>query len=290
LYFLDPGPQAPDKLFRVDSTVLVALDGSKNAEKVLPVVEPLLKKGKRRALLLQVLPPGLEGPDAAAQAYLREISARFARHKITSEAELVYGDPAVAIVRVAEKVKAGLVAFTSHGQGGLSQWVFGSVAQKILRGCSRPLLVVRALEAPAAKVKRILVPLDGALGSEAILPHALELARAFPAPVELLHVSSESGVEADDSKLRSWIGREKKRMDARFDEIQKRSPGVKFTRVCQEGDPATRIVERIDAEPASIVAMANHGRTGFSRWIYGSVCEKILQGARCPVLIARHTS
>jgi nucleotide-binding universal stress UspA family protein len=36
--------------------------------------------------------------------------------------------------------------------------------------------------------------------------------------------------------------------------------------------------------------MANHGRTGFSRWIYGSVCEKILQAAKCPVLISRHTS
>jgi nucleotide-binding universal stress UspA family protein len=290
LYFLDLDPQACVKLSPVDSTVLVALDGSKNAEKVLPYVLPLLKKGKRRALFLQVLPPGAEAPEAAAQAYLREISARVAGQKIRSETDIVYGDPAVAIVRAAEKQKAALVAFTSHGQGGLSQWVFGSVAQKILRGCSRPLLVARALETPAEQVKRILVPLDGALGSEAILPHALELARAYVAPIELLHVLSETGVEAGDSKLRSWIGREQKRMDARFAEIQKQARDVKFTRVLQEGDAASRIVERVDAEPASIVAMTNHGRSGLSRWIYGGVCEKILQGARCPVLIARHTS
>jgi len=290
LYFLIPEPQAWDKLFRVDSTVLVALDGSKNAEKVLPYVEPLLRKGPGRALLLQVLPPGAEAPEAAAQAYLREISARFSKHKIKSDAEIVHGDPAVAIVRVAEKIKAGLVAFTSHGQGGLAQWVFGSVAQKILRGCSRPLLVVRALEASGGKVKNILVPLDGAIGSEAILPHALELARAYGAPVELLHVSAESGVEADDSKLRSWIGREKQRMEARFAEIRKGARDVTFTARCLEGDAAARIVERVEQEPATIVAMANHGRTGFSRWIYGSVCEKILQGSHCPVLISRHTS
>jgi nucleotide-binding universal stress UspA family protein len=36
--------------------------------------------------------------------------------------------------------------------------------------------------------------------------------------------------------------------------------------------------------------MANHGRSGFSRWIYGSVCEKILQAVKCPVYVARHTS
>jgi nucleotide-binding universal stress UspA family protein len=273
----------------VESTLLVALDGSRNAEKVLPYVEPVLRKHRMKALLLQVLPPGEHGPEAAGQAYLREISARLAKHKVKSEAEIVHGDPAVAIVQVAEKIKAGLVAFTSHGQGGLSQWVFGSVAQKILRGCSRPLLVVRSLETPHPKVKRLVVPLDGALGSESILPHAAMLARAYACPVELLHVASESGVEADDSKLRSWISKEKKRMDVRFDEIEKSLRDVKFSRVCAEGDPATVIVERVEAEPASVVAMANHGRTGFSRWIYGSVCEKILQAAKCPVLIARHT-
>lgn len=253
----------------MDSTLLVALDGSKNAERVLPYVEPLLKMGKRHAILVQVLPPGAEGPEAAAQAYLREISARLAGHQVKSEPVIVRGDPAVAIVRVAEDRKAGLVAFTSHGQGGLSQWVFGSVAQKILRGCVRPLLMVRALETPHAKVKRIVVPLDEAIGSEAVVPHATFLARSYEAPVELLHVTAESGVEADDSKLRAWYGKEKRRMEARFDEIEKSNPEVAFHRLCQEGDPATRILERIEKEPSSIIAMANHGRTGFSRWIYG---------------------
>jgi nucleotide-binding universal stress UspA family protein len=274
----------------MESTVLVALDGSKNAERVLPYVEPLLRKGKRRALLVQVLPPGTEGPEAAGQAYLREISARLSKQMIKSEGIIVRGDPAVAIIRAAEDQKAGLVAFTSHGQGGLSQWVFGSVAQKILRGCSRPLLMVRALETPLAKVKRIIVPLDGAIGSEAIVPHAALLARAYEAPVELLHVSAESGVEADDSKLRAWHAKEKRRMEARFDEIEKAEKDVAFERLCQEGDAAARILERVEKEPASIVAMANHGRSGFSRWIYGSVCEKILQAAKCPVYVARHTS
>ena len=271
----------------MESTVLVALDGSTNAEKVLPYVEPLLRKGKQRALLLQVLPPGDSSPEAAGKAYLKEVAARLAKKRIKADGELVHGDPAVAIVRVAEKTRAGLVAFTSHGRGGLSQWVFGSVAQKILRGCSRPLFVVRALEDPAP-VKRLLVPLDGAVGAEAILPHATAMARAYEVPVELLHVSAETGVEADDSKLRSWIEREKKRMDARFAEIEKGDPDLEFARVCVEGDAASRILERVESGPASVIAMANHGRTGISRWIFGSVCEKILQAARCPVLVARH--
>jgi len=272
------------------ATLLVALDGSTNAEKVLPVVEPLLKSGKGKALLVQVLPPGAEGPEAAAQAYLKEISSRLAKKKIRSEGEIVQGDPAVAIIRCAEERKADLVAFTSHGQGGLAQWVFGSVAQKILRGCARPLLVVRALEAPLPKVNRVVVPLDGALGSEATLPHAAQLARSFGASIELLHVTPESGVEADDSKLRNWHQRERRRIESEFDAIQKGEAGLKFSRAFEEGDPATRILERVEQEPASVIAMGSHGRTGFSRWMFGSVSEKVLQAAKCPVLIARHTS
>jgi nucleotide-binding universal stress UspA family protein len=269
------------------STMLVALDGSKNAEKVLPVVEPLLKAGKGEAVLLQVLPPGADGPEAAAQAYLKEICSRLGKKKIRCGGEIVRGDPAVAIVRAAEDRKADLMAFTSHGQGGLSQWVFGSVAQKILRGCSRALFVVRALEAPVTKIKRVLVPLDGALASEATLPHAAHLARAYECPIELLHVTAETGVEADDSKLRNWHTRERKRMEARFDEIEKSEPGIKFTRAFKEGDPATQILERAEKEPASVIVMGSHGRTGFSRWMFGSVSEKVLQAAKCPVLIAR---
>ncbi len=271
------------------STVLIALDGSKNAEKVLPCVEPVLKASKAKALLLQVLPPGGETMEAAAQAYLKDISSRLSRKKIQAAGEIVRGDAAVAIVRAAEDRKVDLVAFTSHGQGGLGQWVFGSVAQKILRGCPRPLLVVRALEDSVARVKRIVVPLDGALGSEATLPHAAALAKAWDASIELLHVVGESGMEADDSKLRSWHDRQRRRMEGRFADIRRSEPSIKVEGAIEEGDPAVRILERADRQPGSMIAMGSHGRTGISRWMFGSVSEKVLQAAKCPVLIARHT-
>jgi nucleotide-binding universal stress UspA family protein len=269
--------------------VLVALDGSRNAEKVLPFVESILKPAGGKALLIQVLSPGEDRPEAAAKAYLKTIASRFGKKKIEAQTEIVLGDPAVAIVGAAEKLKADLVAFTSHGQGGLAQWVFGSVAQKILRGCARPLLVVRSLGETAAKVRRVIVPLDGSVGSEVTLPHAMTLARAFGAEVELLHVTHGEGVEADDSKLRAWMDREKKRMQTRFSEIERAEPGLKCVKTIDEGDPATRILERSEKQAGSLIAMGSHGRTAISRWMYGSVSEKVLQAAKVPVLIARHT-
>jgi nucleotide-binding universal stress UspA family protein len=270
-------------------TILVALDGSKNAEKVLPTVESVLHESGGKAVLMQVLPSGGVRPEAAAEAYLKSVKARFSRKKIKAESEIVHGDPAVAIIRAAERLRTDLVAFTSHGQGGLGQWVFGSVAQKILRGCSRPLFVARPLEDPATRAKRVLVPLDGSVGSEATLPHAVLFARATGAVIELLHVAHAAGVEADDSKLRGWLEREKKRMQTRFCEIERTEPDLSFEQTIVEGDPATRIKERSEKHPGTVIVMGSHGRTGISRWVYGSVSEKVLQAARVPVLIARHT-
>ena len=270
-------------------TLLVALDGSKNAEKVLPYVEAVLRGSGGRAVLMQVLPSGERRPEAAAEAYLKSVQGRLARKKIKAESEIAHGDPAVAIIRAAEKRQADLVAFTSHGEGGLAQWVFGSVAQKILRGCARPLFVARPLGGPAPKVKRLIVPLDGSVGSEATLPHAMLLARATGAVIELLHVASAPGVEAGDSKLRGWLDREKKRMETRFCEIERAEPALDFEQSIAEGDPAAKIKERSEKAAGAVIVMGSHGRTGISRWVYGSVSEKVLQAARVPVLVARHT-
>ena len=271
-------------------TVLVALDGSKNAEKALPYLEPVLRESGGKAVLLQVLPPAAQRPEAAAEAYLKSVKSRLSKKKIRAETEIVHGDPAVAIIEVAKGRQADLVAFTSHGEGGLAQWVFGSVAQKLVRGCERPLFVARPLEDPAPRVKRLVVPLDGSLGSEATLPHAALMARATGAVIELFHVAHPPGVEAGDSKLRGWLDRERKRMETRFCEIERSEPGLSFEQAVDVGDPAARIKERSEKHAGTVIVMGSHGRTGISRWVYGSVSEKVLQAARVPVLIARHTA
>lgn len=269
------------------ATVLVALDGSKNAEKVLPYLEPLLKGPKSRAILVQVLPEGERAPAAAAEAYLASVAARLAKHGVSASGELVTGDPATALLRTAERRKADLLACASHGQGGLSRWMFGSVAQKLLRGCSRPIFVARALEPVRPKIARILVPLDGSVASEATVPHALAMARAWEASLTLLHVVSEKGVEAADSKLRAWGERERRRMEARFAQIAAAEKDVRVDGLVDEGDAAERIVIHAERKPGTLVAMAGHGRTALHRWVFGSVSEKVLQAVRTPLLIIR---
>ncbi len=271
------------------ATVIAALDGSKNAEKVLPFLEPVLRAANGTAVLVQVLPPGEPAPEAAAAAYLKAIAAKLSRKKIRVTTEIARGEAADAIVEAAERHRADLMAFTSHGKGGLGRWVFGSVAQKLVRGCSRTLLVVRALEEKSPRVARIVLALDGSAGSEATLPHALTLARAFGASIELVYVADSEGIEAESSKLRGWLTKEKRRMETRFCEIERSAPDLRFDQSILEGDAATRILERAEGRPGGFVAMGCHGRTGLGRWVYGSVSEKVLQAARVPILVARHS-
>jgi nucleotide-binding universal stress UspA family protein len=103
-------------------------------------------------------------------------------------------------------------------------------------------------------------------------------------------VAHAEGIEAQDSKLRGWMTREKRRTETRFCEISRAEPDLEFEHSVVEGDPAARILEHAERHAGTAVVMGSHGRTGFSRWVYGSVSEKVLQAARVPVLIARHTT
>jgi nucleotide-binding universal stress UspA family protein len=267
--------------------IIVGLDGSRHSEKILPLVRPLLKEPKARALLVTVLPPGDEGPEAASEAYLEEVAGRLRKAGAKADVALLRGDPATALLREAERRKADLIAIASHGRGGLKQWVFGSTAQKVLRGAPRAVLVARSFQPAADEIGRVLVPLDGSVGSEATLPHALAVAKAWRARVVLLFVGQAPGVEARDSKLRSWADREKRRMGARFDEIAKAEKSVEVEGLLDEGDPAARIVHHAERRPGTLVAMGSHGRTGVSRWVFGSVSEKVLQTCRAPLLVTK---
>jgi nucleotide-binding universal stress UspA family protein len=63
--------------------------------------------------------------------------------------------------------------------------------------------------------------------------------------------------------------------------------GIKSTYEVVTGDPADKIVEYAEDEKVSLIAMSTHGRTGLARWVLGSVADKVLHGARMPILLVR---
>ena len=146
--------------------IVVGLDGSEFAEKVLPHVEALATRFGSVVTLLRattwdrtliqpsanMMPasgpithtiPIVEAEGNAASRYLSGIAQQLSNPSFTVEYEVVPGSAADVIVEVAGRVQADLIAMTTHGEGGLGRLVFGSVAGAVLHRAPCPILLVR---------------------------------------------------------------------------------------------------------------------------------------------------
>jgi nucleotide-binding universal stress UspA family protein len=135
--------------------ILVPLDGSKVAEKILPRVERLVRGSQGEVHLLRVVvsyqvDPREEKKERArlmqeAWDYLEKIVSRLRKKRVRAFAVVVYGKDAVQICDFARKNRFDLVAMATHGRSGISRWALGSVADKVLRCSAVPVMLIRVL-------------------------------------------------------------------------------------------------------------------------------------------------
>lgn len=142
--------------------VVVPLDGSQLSERILEHAMALGHADETRYLLVQVVPPwrSFGGPALPVdQNRLREISIKAATAELREAARrvetegfqvdtevLVDPSPAGAVLEYARKVHADLIAMTTHGRGGVRRMMLGSVADKVIRAASIPVLLLRPPE------------------------------------------------------------------------------------------------------------------------------------------------
>jgi len=144
--------------------ILVPLDGSKLAECVLPHVEALVKGGQvQEVVFARVHEPFRmfsgaadvvltereiaridSEQKAAAEKYLKEVVNRVRLDDLKPRAELLRGVVTESIAEYAAKNGVDLIVIATHGRSGVSRWVWGSVADRILRTSCVPVLMVRA--------------------------------------------------------------------------------------------------------------------------------------------------
>ena len=145
------------------NTILVPLDGSKLAECVLPHVETLVKGSQaKRVIFARVVEPfrpptsdyifsddqikKVEKENKAyAEKYLKETvgQAKYGSD-VRVETTVLHGNVADALAEFANKNEADIIVIATHGRSGVSKWVWGGVADRILRSSCVPVLMVRA--------------------------------------------------------------------------------------------------------------------------------------------------
>jgi nucleotide-binding universal stress UspA family protein len=216
------------------------------------------------------------------------------------DAHVVEGEPADAILETAEATHADLVVMSTHGRGGLGRWLYGSVADEVLRHSSVPVLLVPAACTqtwPVDGPVRVLVPLDGSsLAAEALQP-ACALAETLDGEVLLLAVVEPPMVMPDGYLERSidLQKREQARLAGYLnrvaDELRTAAPslgvGTRVFRGVVGGGAADMICAVAQEVGASAIAMATHGQGGLARLWLGSVATRTIQHATVPVLVYR---
>lgn len=292
--------------------ILVPLDGSDLAEIALPYAEELAGALGCEITLIHVSESADEKYENMHQLYIEKIveatrqgAERCRNNKRTKKIEVssvhLTGHVAEQIVDYADKENIGLIVMTTHGRSGISRWLLGNVAAKVVRATKRPVALIRAKDIlPEAcaerKFNKVLVPLDGSKASEVVIPHVSELASKLKTEVVLFQVVAPSYFvyaipgEAvlqphSPEDLQNMIEHSKFYLDKVSAEF--RDKGIETTSEVGIGGPAEEIIRVADEMQVDMVIMSTHGHSSISLWAFGSNADKVLHAGNTPVLLVR---
>lgn len=137
--------------------------------------------------------------------------------------------------------------------------------------------------------KKILVPTDGSEFAKKAEKHALFLAKVSGAEIVAVSVTENNfvnGLPLDDEvyQLNQILKERSEENLMEFDELNDNND-LKITHVIREGSPAKVILEVAKDEEIDLIVMGSSGKSGFDRFIMGSVADKVVNSAKCAVLV-----
>ncbi|MFO7679484.1 MAG: universal stress protein [Chloroflexota bacterium] len=290
--------------------ILVPLDGSPLAERALPAAVTLAQAFSQDSPcelhLLRIVPPIVVAMEPTlytetirlgeeeAQAYLAAVAVEWANSGVPIVPASETGSIAESIITYAQEQAIHLIVISSHGRSGLSRWVYGSVTEKVLRQACCAILVIREqVEEVRGVFRKIMVCLDGSPLAEQVLDPALTLAQCGQAEVILLRAVQSANLlldlETPGYVQENLTAIERGDAETYLQHLLERLPDIGSAIITRTviGPPADAIIDEAAAEGVDLIAMSSHGRSGLSRWVYGSVTEKVLRGAKCATLIVR---
>lgn len=281
--------------------ILLPLDGSEFAETALPTARGLAGRLPGDLVLIRVTSPILttapelfpslgheftEQARVAAQDYLQGL------HDGPSYS--LVGSPKEQIVQAAMDHHADLIIMASHGRTGVARWLLGSTAEYVVRHTVCPVLLQRPhnVPRPAGDFRHVLVPVDGSTAAREVVDQV----GPYLAPGGKVTIMRASGLSARDYALLNSpeeINTYLRHLEEQLLQIQ--PTGLKVEHQVVDGEAADSIIGFAHDHRCDLIAMSTHGRTGFRRFVLGSVTERVARHASCPVLacpqkVAVHTA
>ena len=198
---------------------------------------------------------------------------------------------APVILEYAEEIDADVIVMSTHGRRGLSHALLGSVTEEVVRLSRCPVLTIRGRPGASTppRVEHVLVPVDFSGHSEGAVRHAREICRAYGARMHLLHVFEqpvmpEVYLGGGPAALLDFSRLEGSLREALLAVATRAGADVESEIHVREGPAVGGILEAAREIPADVIIIATHGLGGLTHVLLGSVTEKVVRRADCPVL------
>jgi nucleotide-binding universal stress UspA family protein len=286
--------------------ILVTLDGSAGAEIVIPYAEEIASNLGSVVTLANVYEQR-DTDNETICAYMDRMTGVVQQHLLVRGVSadikvintVLEGKPAEEILRYADENNISLIAMASLGASTRGPWLLGNIAAKVIRVTGKPVLLIKTPAADEADklqglINKILLPLDGSELGEAAIPYAEKLASALNAEIVLLQFVAVTVMETMSSN--AIMEQEKALKTAAIIYLNNmatrlKDKGLNVSIAVDEGlgSAANHIIDFAEANGIDLIAMSTHGRSGISRWVFGSITDKVLHSGNTPVLAVRTT-
>lgn len=209
------------------------------------------------------------------------------------------GIPAKEIVDYADDNAIDAIVIGTSGRGGVTRAIVGSVADKIVRTSSVPVVTLTPDVAKAgvstSEIDSILLPTDGSDPALEAIQQAFVLANQLEATVHLLSVLDDALVDSlsavtEDDGNSSYSLHEKTEEHLKTLATNARERNLEALTATAAGSPAREIVDYADRNGIDMIAMGTHGRGGFERLVVGNVTDAVIRKSSVPVFTVRPNS
>jgi nucleotide-binding universal stress UspA family protein len=279
--------------------ILVAYDGSESAKNALAVAAKLAKQDNSWIKVLDVVSPfdedsevtggsntkdTIEGPAEKLLAGALEIAAKEGVEILTT---LVQGEPFERISAIAEDDDCDLIVMGRQGVSHFERELMGTVTARVIGHTTRNVLVVPETFKWDGKWESILLAMDGSPNCATANDVALEVAgqrsvRIAALTVTKTHISNESAAFSQAATRKIEM-----KAESIVNELKERAVvmGLDAVALVKHGQPHQEIIALAAELGVTVIVMCTHGKTGIKRLLMGSVTQRTIGHADCPVLV-----
>jgi len=281
---------------RLIKNILVATDFTKSSKNLIETAALLGQNFHADISIIHVLPGEIKEKksklmleEAASTRMEKAVKSIESKGVTVKKTYLRKGNSADAVIRTADRLSMNLILIGSSEITKDDKFKLGTTAEKIIRKSEVPVWVVK--KNSDVEIKSVFCPVDFSDESKRALTNAVYLAMTFKARLIIYSVYElyDKSFPRFDPKSGGLNKLAKTEHEKKLDKFMKavKTAGLDHKVIVKGGDPATQIAKGINKLKPDLLIMGTTGKSGLSRWLMGSVTEKVTREVPCSFITVK---